>query len=146
MDKEHYKKLIQEVSPLGRIFRSLLSQMCRNLKLASIQWYVDAEKWFGLLPTHPWVFRTKHRADTNGEKGLLLLTLSLPAPGKSRFPSQTQESWLASYWSGDKREGRRRNRAWRVGGENGTARNVQQLPGVGQGTTRPARDTRVTLG
>lgn len=44
MDKEPYKKLIQDVTPLGSIFRSLLSQMCRNLKLPSIQWYADAEK------------------------------------------------------------------------------------------------------
>lgn len=87
------------------------------------------------------MFRTKHRTDTAEEKGLLLLTLSLPVPGKSKFPSQTQQSW-----GGEKREGRRRNQAWRTGGEAGTASNVQLLPGVGQGTTRPARDIRVRLG
>lgn len=106
MDKEHYGKLTQEVSPLGRIFRSLLSQTCRNLKLPSIQWCVDAEKWFGLLPIHPWMFRMKHRTDTAEEMGSLLLTLSLPVPEESKFPSQSQESWLARGWAGEKRGGR----------------------------------------
>lgn len=94
--------------------------MCRDLKLPRIKCYRDAEKWFGLLPIHPWMLRTKHSNRHCWREGL-----NLSFPRKSKLPSQTQASWLERGWGGEKREGRRRNQAWRTRGKTGTASNAQ---------------------